>query len=169
MDSTYTRVINIYTLERVPLHMNRRVLLGAISGSLVGFSGYLSVLKGDEDDSGDVPLREITFVSTVESEEIDSFEVVLKISWDGELVHEDVYEVPTLDNGGGLTISSDLWPDGVGVWEISAKVEGGEWRTTSSDRHSDDVGCVRLIGSIDRYSSGVAFGWAVGRLPENEC
>lgn len=143
------------------MNRRRRSLISSWSALpvllLIGCTGTDS----ENEDVNESILSRIALGNHIE----ESVRIDVLVDWEGEQVHESSHELDGLESNGidraqGTIIERD-WPDEPASWEVSARVNGGEWSSmTPSDVGSD---CAKLTGTIETFDrSGVTWSFVVG-------
>lgn len=144
--------------------MHRRFLLAALPAAALGHAGCLSVFDGDDANVDHPTLGKLWFQFGAFADDVDAVELTVRIRSNEELVHEGTYTVERRSER--LVYATEIVPEHVPEpavpWEVAAKVEDGEWHTTSSASMPQAAECVQVIGAIGGTESRLFVGWYVG-------
>lgn len=139
--------------------------MGAVTATPLALAGCLSLLSNDDTNDARVALSDIILLVSPTVESVDQVEVDLRVRWDHSTVHEAVYELDRTGVDSDVLIAGDEWPDGPGMWEVAASVDGGKLRAISTSDVRDGLECVRLIGMVEELSTpGLFFRWLHGEV-----
>lgn len=116
----------------------RRANLVAIT--TISAAGYTSLNPFSENE-GETTLGGVLINNRDTTEHIIDF----RVEWDGELVHDQLYEITANDPDDGM-ISGEIlertWPDEPSQFTVSARLTGEEWQTVdpTDDEYPDCLG-----------------------------
>jgi len=84
----------------------------------------------------------------------------LKVEWEGELVHDQSYDLPADDPDSRVmesTMAEPTWPKETGDFTLSARADDGRWRDVSPEDH-DNPDCFApnvMVDGLGLFGIGV--------------